>query len=391
MPLRRFSLHFSLAYALMMLGSGVQLPFLPLWLSAKGIGVGGIAAIVAAMSLVRVVATPGFAWAVDHFGHRRAMIRVSAILSFLVYASLTVLDGFWPIAAACLLAASLFSPIFPLSEGYAVEASAALGLDYGKIRLWASLSFLSGSLGSGWLLSRLDPLDTAMILAAAMGLCVISTLILPPEPGHMQRREANENGPSAARFLLASGFTLFLLTAAIAQSSHGLQNSFSSVYWSSLGYSPGIIGFLWAIAVLSEVLFFGYSAKLSGRYGPGFFFLAGIIGAVLRWIIAAYATSLPLIAAGQTLHAASFAMTHLGTMHMIQRVVPPNLRNRAQGMHSALSGGLVMAGSIRLSGPLYDALGAHAFLVMAAMAMFALAMALMLLRLNPTMRQAAAA
>ena len=37
MTARRFSFRFSLAYALMMLGSGVQLPFLPLWLSAKGI------------------------------------------------------------------------------------------------------------------------------------------------------------------------------------------------------------------------------------------------------------------------------------------------------------------------------------------------------------------
>lgn len=391
MPLRRFSFRFSLAYGLMMLGTGVQLPFLPLWLSAKGISVTGIATIVACMSLVRVVATPGFAWAVDHFGNRRAMIRACAILAFLSYGSLIFQNGFWPIALTCLVASALFAPVFPLSEGYAVDASAALGLDYGKMRLWASLSFLTGSLGSGWLLTHLDPLDTAWLLAGAMGFTVISAFILPPEPCHLREPDVQETVPSAARFLFASSFPLFLLAAGLAQASHGLQNSFSSVYWQSLGYQPVIIGALWAIAVLSEVTLLAFSGSLISRFGPGFFFLWGIGGGLLRWVLSSFATSLPLIAALQTLHAASFAMTHIGTMHMIRLLVPANLRNRAQGMHSALSGGLLMSGSIWASGPLYDALGPHAYLAMAAISGVSMVLALALLRVSPRVREAAAA
>jgi MFS transporter, PPP family, 3-phenylpropionic acid transporter len=391
MPLRRFSIRFSLAYALMMLGTGVQLPFLPLWLSAKGVSVTGIATIVACMSLVRVVATPGFAWAVDHFGHRRGMIRACAALAFASYASLTMLDGFWPIAAACLVAASLFAPVFPLSEGYAVDASHALCLDYGKMRLWASLSFLAGSLGSGWLLTRLDPLDTAWLLAGAMGFTVISAFILPPEPGSLRRAREEEPEQSATRFLFASSFPLFLVAAGLAQASHGLQNSFSSVYWQSLGYQPVTIGALWAVAVIAEVVLLGVSTRLVNRLGPGPIFLMGIGGGFIRWSLAAFASSLPLIAALQILHAASFAMTHLGTMHMIRLVVPANLRNRAQGMHSALSGGLLMSGSIWASGPLYSALGAHAYLPMALLSAMAMVLAVSVMRVSPTMREAAAA
>lgn len=176
-----------MAYALMMLGTGVQLPFLPLWLAAKGIDVSGIGFIVAGMMAIRVASAPLFAWIADHLGHRRTVIRVCALLAFLAYAGLGFVDGFWPIALTALLAAFFFAPVFPLSEGFSIDASAALKLDYGRMRLWASLSFLAGSLGSGFLLTHLDPLDTAWLLAAAMGLTVVSALLLPPEPRALQK------------------------------------------------------------------------------------------------------------------------------------------------------------------------------------------------------------
>ena len=105
----------------------------------------------------------------------------------------------------------------------------------------------------------------------------------------------------------------------------------------------------------------------------------------------AFATSLPMIMALQTLHAASFAMTHLGTMHMIRLMVPDHVRNRAQGFYSALSGGVLMSGAIWMSGPLYGRFGGYAYLAMAAMSVASLVMALVLLRVSPRVRAAAVA
>jgi PPP family 3-phenylpropionic acid transporter len=392
MTARHFSTRFSLAYALMMIGTGVQLPFLPLWFNAKGIDISGIAFIVAAMMAVRVVSSPLLAWIADHLRRRRRVVRVCAVLSFAAYVGLAFMDGFWPIAGMAVLAAFLFAPIFPLTEGYSVDASAALGLDYGRMRLWASVSFLVGSMGSGLLLTLFDPLDTAWILAGAMGLNVISALVLPREPDLLKRRSDSPDTPvSTGRFLFASSFPLFLLAAGLAQASHGMMNSFSSVHWHNLGFDPFTIGMLWAVAVTAEVLLLAYSTAIVGRFGPGMIFLFGIGGGFLRWVLMAQATTLPLIIAVQSLHAASFAMTHLGTMHIIRLMVPERMRNRAQGLHSAISGGLLMSGTIWASGPLYGAFGGQAYLVMAAISLTALTLATALLRVSPRVRAAAAA
>jgi MFS transporter, PPP family, 3-phenylpropionic acid transporter len=70
MTARIFGIRISIAYALMMMGAGVQLPFLPLWLHAKGMDNSNIAAVVAGMMAVRVLGAPLFAWVADHFGNR---------------------------------------------------------------------------------------------------------------------------------------------------------------------------------------------------------------------------------------------------------------------------------------------------------------------------------
>jgi PPP family 3-phenylpropionic acid transporter len=387
---RRFSFRFSLAYALMMLGSGVQLPFLPLWLSAKGIDAAGIAMIVAGMMAIRMVASPLFAWLADHMRLRRQVIIGCAIAAFLSYALLALMSGFWAIAAAALMASFFFAPVFPLAEGYSVDASAALGLDYGRIRLWASLSFLGGSLGAGVLLTQLDPLDTAWLLAGAFGLTVVSSVLLPPEPEVLRVvKPKSASSLGAARFLFATSFPVFLLAAGFAQASHGMMYSFSSVHWQSLGFSPFTIGVLWAFAVLAEVLLLAFSNRVIERFGPGTVFLAGIAGGILRWSLLAFVETLPALLLLQTLHAASFALTHLGTMHMIRLMVPERLRNRAQALNSAISGGVLMSASIWASGPLFHHFGAKAYLAMAAISVAALLIAVPLLRISPRVRAAA--
>lgn len=56
---------------------------------------------------------------------------------------------------------------------------------------------------------------------------------------------------------------------------------------------------------------------------------------MLRWTILGLTTDLPLLAAAQVLHAATFACTHLGAMYAL-RAVPPGLAARAQGLYAAV-------------------------------------------------------
>lgn len=390
MTARTFGLRISLTYALLMIGSGVQLPFLPLWLAAKGINPAGTGLIVAGMMATRIFGAPLFAWVADHFGNRRLVIQLCAGFGFASYLLLAISNGFGPIMTLALIASFMVAPVFPLTEGFAVDGSTAHKLDYGRLRLWASLSFLSGSLLGGVLLTRLAPIDTAWIIAAAQGVSLFATTLLPPEPGTRAVTRAVAVG-GARELFFGSAFPVLLLVAGLGQASHGMLYSFSSVHWTSMGISSIGIGVLWTIGVMAEVALFAYSNRFVEWLGPGRLLMAGLAGGVVRWLLMAFVTSFPLLLAVQLLHALSFASAHLGAMHFIRLMVPSRLRNRAQGLYSAISGGVFLSATVWLSGRLYEVYAGKTYLFMACISLTALLLAALVIRLSPRVREAAAA
>ncbi len=393
MSARIFGIRFSVAYAFLMIGSGVQLPFLPLWLSAKGFSIGEIAAVIAGMMAVRIIGAPLFATLADRTGNRLTVVRACAGLAAVAYAILPFVQGFEPILVVAMSAAWLFAPVFPIIEGYSVDGSARHGLDYGRLRLWASLSFLMGSLVSGYLLTLFPAQDTIYLIAGAQLLSALSTFVLPPDNG--PRREDHHTTAlelrDALKFLFASRFTIFLAAASLSNCSHGMQYSFSSVLWSSYGFSTMEIGELWAFAVLAEVALFSISNRVVAKFGIYRLLCLGLTGAVIRWVGMAFVSDFATSAALQMLHAFSFASAHLALMHFIRLNVHPNLRSTAQGLYAALAGGLLLSSVTWASGPLYLNFGAKGYLAMALIACFGLGLALFSLAVSPKASSTAAA
>jgi MFS transporter, PPP family, 3-phenylpropionic acid transporter len=390
MTARRFGIRISVTYAFLMIGSGVQLPFLPLWLDAKSISVEGIAMIMAGMMATRIVGAPLFSWMADYFGNRRLVIQLCAAFALMSYALLAISNGFGPIMTVALVASFMFAPVFPLTEGFSVDGAAAHNLDYGRLRLWASVSFLTGALGSGALLTVLEPLDTVWILAAAQAVSFLATLYLPTETETIKDEPTDFAIAGMRELMFKSSFPLLMVAAGLAQASHGFQNSFSSVHWTELGYSTLWIGIFWLVAVSLEVLLFSFSNAIVAAFGPARIMLIGMAGAVVRWILLGATENFSLLLLAQMMHALSFAATHLGTMHFIRLMVPSGIRNRAQGIYSAISGGVLFSSVVFASGPLYSAMGGKAYFVMAGIAAVALCMALALVRFSPRVREAGA-
>src|SRR5512137_239792 len=179
MSSRNFSLRLSLFNAVLFIGSGIQLPFLPLWLKDKGLPDSQIAVVVAMLMAVRIIAIPLGTMLADLTQRRRAVIIACAIGTFLAYLLLHGMSGFWPILITAMLAAALLAPVVPLTEVLAVEGSAHYGIDYGRIRLWASLSFLTGSVVAGALLEVIPVGSVILLIAAAQGLGALFAWQLP--------------------------------------------------------------------------------------------------------------------------------------------------------------------------------------------------------------------
>ena len=392
MPARIFGLRFSVFYAFLMIGTGMQLPFLPLWLYAKGLTVTEIALVFAGMTACRIVAVPLVAIVADKYRNRRSLIIFCGFISFLGYLLLASASGFWQILAISFFASVFTAPISTLAEGFSVDGSAVHGLDYGRLRLWASLSFLLGNLGGGALLLYMPITSLIYLIALAQGLSALVAFQLPADP-ERERRETEFEPPASLsrvlKLLVPGVFMVFVVAASLGQASHAMLYTFGPVQWDAQGYDKFTIGSFWAISIMAEVTLFGFSGALVKRFGPIGLIIMGICGGIIRWLFMAQDFGLGITAVLQTLHAISFAMVHLGTMHYIRETVPAGLRNSAQGLYAAISGGIALSASMWLSGLLYSELLGNTYLVMAAISLAALSFALGLKRLSPTALAAA--
>jgi PPP family 3-phenylpropionic acid transporter len=383
MPSHNFSLRLSLFNAVVFLGSGIQLPFLPLWLKEKGLPDSEVALVVALMMAVRIIGIPLGTFAADLTQRRRAVIIACAFGTFLAYGLLSMMSGFWPILVTALLAAALMAPIIPLTEVMAVEGSQRFGLDYGRIRLWASLSFLTGSFAGGALLEVVPVGFVILLIAGAQGLGASFALLLPNDKAIRPVRHEPVSIKAVLAMVVTLPFLLFLLAAGLGQASHGFLYAVGSVYFVDIGLSKFTIGKLWAVSVLMEVLMFAFSNRFHRTFGSVGLIMLGTALATLRWSATGLEPPLAVLFAVQALHAGSFGFTHLGTMHFIRERVPENMRNSVQGLYSVLSSGVLLSSTMWASGTLYGALGGGAWFVMAGYAAVALLLALLLRALSP--------
>lgn len=387
MPARIFNLRFSIFYAFMAIGAGIQLPFLPLWLHARGLTVGEIAIVVAGMTAIRILAVPLAAFVSDRYQNRRSMIIVCGFAAFAAFLMLAFATSFWLIFSFSLLASFCWAPVFPLAESFSVDGSTAHRIDYGRMRLWASLSFLAGSLGGGILLQLLSINSVVFLMAGAQGISALVGLLLPDDPeidAQVLKNQGPTNFARVVRFLMVGSFALFITAVGVGQASHAMLYSFGPVHWHDLGFDKFTIGCFWAISIAAEVLLFGFSRNLVNRFGAINLIIIGISGGAFRWLVMANDFGLGITFGTQALHAASFAMLHLGAMHYIRLNVPDGLRNSAQGLYAAMSGGVAMSAVMGLTGLLYEHLHGGTYLAMAGISLVALSFGLALKRLSPT-------
>ena len=355
-------------YAASFLVVGIQLPFWPLWLAGRGLDARQIATVFAAAIWAKVVATPALGAIADRLGRRRGVMIALAVISWAAYAGLWPVAGFWAILALNLAGGAAQSALMPLGDSITLAAVHRDGLDYGRVRVWGSISFIVAAIGSGALLALAPPGGAAgwpvllLVLAASAGLLAACIAIRSPpqSPAAGRARWA-----ALGRLAADRRFWLFVVSAAALQASHQLYYGFGTLYWRRLGFADPVIGALWAEGVAAEIALFWFSAPLVARLGPlGLMALGGAAG-IVRWSLMGVAPGLAAAAALQLLHALTFGASHLGAMHFMARNVPAGAAASAQSLYAALSAGFGSGLVMLAAGALYAAYGGQAYPFMA--------------------------
>lgn len=373
---RHFELRMSLIFAAVFLSLGVNVPYFPLWLAAKGFGPEEIAIILSAPIFLRVVTTPIISSLADRASDRANVLIAISVAAFLLSLGYFLSPTYAVVLAVTLALNVFWTPQSPLADSLALSGVRRFGSNYPKMRIWGSLTFLAGNFFGGIILAATSADAVPFMIAFGLFAALAAALITPRMGRPRVASPLSAAGlQEAAPTLFNRYFLLFVTGTGVIVASHGLLYGFASIYWKDIGISDSTIGFLWAWSVVAEVCVFLVFNRVFGRVSANAVLMIAGAAAILRWVafpmIEPLGLGVPGFFAVQTLHALSTGLLLIGLQKMIGETVPEARTGAAQGVAYFANG--FSTGVVTLAcGPLYERLGGDGFYVMAVIAVLGL-------------------
>jgi len=214
-------------YAAMFVMTGIQLPFFPVWLKAKGLDARTIGLVLAVPMVVRVFAIPVASRAADRRDALRLSIIIAAGASVVGYLLVALAQGPFPILFTYALASLAFTPVMPLTETYALRGLSLRGKAYGPVRLWGSAAFIAGSFVAGFATDLMPARNLIWLIVAATSVMAIATLALEPLSPKAVPQAPAEKAPKP--LLRDAAFLAVVAAASLIQASHAVYYGFSAL------------------------------------------------------------------------------------------------------------------------------------------------------------------
>ncbi|QJY40951.1 3-phenylpropionate MFS transporter [Vibrio cholerae] len=236
---------------------GVYLPFWSLWFEDQGVSATDIGVLVGIGFATRCVANLELTPRLHRVEQLRPALRWLSFAAMLFVGFHFYGRQFWLMALATVLFNLCCGPVVPTSDAMANYYAKLKMLDYGRTRLWGRSRLLPDRLWSDFArqVGQLADFVHGAGGVAVSWLMSLRQIIPMPVTEH----EAHAVRPKLKELLTEWPVVKFLLLVALIQGSHAAYYSFGSIYWKQAGHPEDIIGYLWSLGVVAEVLVFAFS------------------------------------------------------------------------------------------------------------------------------------
>jgi PPP family 3-phenylpropionic acid transporter len=339
---------------------GVLAPYLGLYLSARDFDAAEIAQLVALMMATKVIAPNVWGALADRFQVHLLLVRLGAGMTLFGYVLFLLADGFWRFALAIVFFTFFWNAILAQFEVITLFSLGERRDRYSRIRLWGSVGFIVSVGGFGFLLERFG-----IAWFPWLTLAIIATIMLASAAALPQPRLPPEDVRAGAQFWRICAdprVWMFFVVCFLLQLSHGPYYTYFSLFLASLGYGESMIGALWSLGVLAEVILFVYMHRWFEYSNLRSIMLIALSLTALRWLLIALAAeTLPVLLVAQCLHALSFGAMHAASIRYVHRSFAPRYHGRAQALYSSVGFGAGGACGALLSGAIHSGTGSYAW------------------------------
>jgi len=346
---------------------GTLIPYWGLYLKSEGYSAQQIAFVFAVIMGTKIIAPNIWGWIADRMGQRMRIIRIASFLSVFAFLGVFIsLDYSW-LLFVMMIFSFFWNANLPQFEAVTLSY---LGKDthrYSAIRLWGSWGFVLLVIVLGIVFESYG-VEYFPVIFSILLIGIWACSFLVSDKRNVSSKSENIDLMSVLR---QPHVIAFLLICLLLQASHGPYYAFYSIYLEQNQYSRSLIGELWALGVIAEIIIFMVMHKLLPRWGVRRLLAISLLLTGIRWLmIGHFVDSLLMLIIAQCLHAASFGVFHAVAIHLIHRFFPGSVQGRGQALYSSLSFGAGGALGALYSGYSWDGLGSEMTFNIAALIAF---------------------
>lgn len=386
-PYWQLSGFYGLYFALL----GCIVPFWGLYLRQQHFTAEDIGLLLALFSAVRIIAPNTWAATTHYFEkwfQSIHLIRLAGFLMLVCFVGVFWASEFWHFAVIMVLYGFFWSAVLPQYEALTISYTKDNMTVYSNIRLWGSIGFIIFVSLLGWFFDWISILFLPAFMIFLMLLIIINSAFIPEKNfytakkitnetggrGEQEKDEVSKNGEKSLKL----GIVSFLVINILLQICHGPYYVFFSIYLQELGYSSWVIGLLWSLGVLAEIIIFWKISFFIQRWSLKELVVLSLVFTSIRWLLTAFFSEYEYILIfSQCLHAFSFGLLHAVSVKYITQFFPGRQQIHGQALYSGLGFGLGGAIGAYVAGVAWDLYGALTIFTGAAViALFAVLIAL---------------
>ena len=330
---------------------GVFVPYWGLYLQWQGFSAQEIGELTAIFLGARIIAPNLWAWLADFHGQRMRIVRVTSIIGTIAFSAILLDNSYIWIAVVMLVFSIFWNATLPQFEANTLQHLGNNSHHYSKIRLWGSIGFIFTVTALGIVFEKIsiDLMPIALIITMT-GIWIMSLSVPESSDYNLTNKQLPLRDILKQPAILAFFTVCFLVIL-----SHGPYYTFYSIYLEQNGYSRTLIGQLWALGVLAEVIVFIFMHRFIPRYGLRLILILSLLLSTLRWLlIGLFPNMITVLLFAQLLHAASFGTFHAAAIAWVHQHFVGKNQARGQALYSSIgfgAGGVL--GSLT-SGYLWD-------------------------------------
>ncbi|MQA18727.1 MFS transporter [Rugamonas rivuli] len=353
MPVQAFS--FALFLFCYYAHAGTWSTYATLFFADHGMTVAQIGVLMSMIQVLRIVGPNVWGYVADHYDRRVLVLRMAGFAALVGFSGFLFGSTFTHFMLAMIVLNLFTSGQAPICEALMLSEMRGDLTFYGRIRMWGSIGFIVSVTLASYALEHYGIVSLPWVAAALLVLTIAAAFRLKDVP----RRQHKTAPPPLMSLLRRREVIAFFASTALMVSAHTSLYTFYSLYLERNGYSKTVIGGMWSLGVLAEVLLFYYQAPLFRRWGAKVMMYVTLAVALVRFLMIGFGPQVVwLLVVAQIMHAATFALHHSSCVMTLQRWFSGPLQARGQALYMSISygvggslGGLFLAQWWERAGP----------------------------------------